>query len=150
MRLLPERSEHGWAPYLWLLYFGFFFIDPVVSHAGLKVWAATAFGSIAFFTLYFTFFWVADRGQRWIVAALVLLGLAFAPSNGGASTFFIFAGAFVPYAVQTERRAIALLLAVVRIAASRLEVAAPFQLVHVLRWRVDSRDRRQQHLFCTA
>ncbi len=128
MRLLPKNAQHGWAPYLWLLYFGFFFINPVVNHAGAGEWSATALGAVAFFVLYFSFFWLPDKGQLWIVAAILALGLGFAPSNGGASTFFIFAGAFAPYAVNTEKRAIALLLGVVAIAGIE------WRILHLSDW----------------
>jgi len=128
MRLLPKRIEHGWAPYVWLSYFIFFFIDPIVSHAGWRQWAFTGLGTIAFLSLYFTFFWVGCRGKLWVIAGLVAMGLAYAPFNGGATTFFIFASAFIPFAVETEGRAITLLLTVAAIGA--LE----WKLLHLSNW----------------
>src|SRR5579862_8632915 len=115
MNLLPDKLDHGWAPYVWLSYFIFFFIDPIVSHAGWKQWALTALGTFLFLALYFTFFWVGCRGKLWVVAGIVALGAAYAPFNGGASTLFIFACAFIPFAVETEARAVVLLLAVAAI-----------------------------------
>jgi len=43
LKLKPWRSifrdkDHGWSPLLWVLYLGFFFIDPVFGHASLRLW----------------------------------------------------------------------------------------------------------------
>jgi two-component system, NarL family, sensor histidine kinase DesK len=96
---------HGWAPYTWLAYFGFFYIDPVVNHAGWKVWAWTAIGTLLFLVLYFGFFWLSDKWQRYDIAALILLGILYSGYNGGAACFFTFAAAFMPFAFQKEKHA---------------------------------------------
>jgi len=105
MRLLPKRHSHGWAPYTWLAYFGFFYIQPIADHAGAKEWALTALGTVAFLVLYFGFFWLPDRWQRVDIAVLILLGIAYTPYNGGAACFFTFAAAFVPFAFEKEKHA---------------------------------------------
>lgn len=105
MRLLPKNQLHGWAPYTWLAYFGFFFIQPIVEHAGWKEWAWTALGTAAFLILYFGFFWLPDRLQRVDIAVMVLLGIAYTPYNGGAACFFTFAAAFMPFAFEKEKHA---------------------------------------------
>ncbi|MGA2696826.1 MAG: sensor histidine kinase [Terriglobales bacterium] len=128
MNLLPRKLEHGWAPYVWLSYFIFFFIDPIVGHAGWKQWALTVLGTFLFLGLYFTFFWVGCRGKLWVVAGILALGIAYAPFNGGASTLFIFACAFIPFAVETEGRAVVLLLAIAAVGA--LE----WKLLHINNW----------------
>ena len=101
MRLLPKNSEYTWAPYS-ALYFGFFLLDPIESHAGARVWLFTMLGTIAFLFLYFGMFWVSRRRAMLHVAAMVLLGAAYARYNGGATTFFIFAAASAPFILQTE------------------------------------------------
>src|SRR5579863_5035272 len=128
MRLLPKRIEHGWAPYVWLSYFVFFLLDPIVSHAGWKQWAFTALGTVIFLGLYFAYFWVGCQEKLAVIAGMVVLGVSFAPFNSGATTFFIFAAAFIPFAVETEGRAIALLLAVS--AVGTLE----WRLLHLHNW----------------
>ena len=46
LRLLPPDKEIGWTPYVWLIWLGFFFIQPVFGRAGWKEWLATALGSV--------------------------------------------------------------------------------------------------------
>ena len=111
MRLLPKNSEYGWALYS-VLYFGFFFIDPIASHAGARVWFFTLLGTVAFLFLYFGLFWVSCRQGLLHLAAMVLLGAAFAKYNGGATTFFIFAAACGPFVVDNEADGVKILVAV--------------------------------------
>ena len=47
MRLIPKNSEYAWALYS-VLYFGFFFIDPIESHASARVWFFTLLATAAF------------------------------------------------------------------------------------------------------
>jgi two-component system sensor histidine kinase DesK len=107
MKLLPPNREHGWAPYVWLAYFVFFFAHPVFDHVGWKEWVATILGTIAFLVLYFLNFWVRRPASYFVIAGLVALGLGFAHWNHGAASFFIYAACFVPFAVETERAAAA-------------------------------------------
>lgn len=121
MRLLPKNSEYTWAMYS-VFYFGFFLIDPIVSHASLKVWIFTLLGTIAFLFLYFGIFWVGRRQALLHCAALVALGVAYAPYNGGATSFFIFAAASMPFIVQTE--------------ADGAKALFALELVAVLAWKL--------------
>jgi two-component system, NarL family, sensor histidine kinase DesK len=116
MRLLPDDREHGWAPYIWLFYFCFFLLNPILNHAGWKQWLATGLGTIAFLIVYFSFFWIRCPWNLLNIAAFVLLGVGFAPFNEGACTFFVFAAAFSPYAVETETSALKLLAGVLAVA----------------------------------
>ena len=111
MRLLPKNSEYTWALYS-VLYFGFFFLDPIESHAGARVWFFTLLATAVFLVLYFGLFWVSRRQALLHLAAMVLLGVAFAKYNGGATTFFIFAVACGPFIVDTEADGIKILLTV--------------------------------------
>jgi two-component system, NarL family, sensor histidine kinase DesK len=111
MRLLPKNSEYSWAMYS-VLYFGFFFIDPIESHAGARVWLFTLLATAIFLVLYFSLFWVSCRQGLWHLAAMVAMGTAFAKYNGGATTFFIFAAACGPFVVDNEADGVKILLAV--------------------------------------
>jgi len=111
MRLIPKNSEYTWALYS-ALYFGFFFIDPIVSHASARVWFFTLLATAVFMVLYFSLFWVSRRQGVLHLAGMVLLGVIFAKYNGGATTFFIFAAACGPFVVETEADGIKVLLAV--------------------------------------
>jgi len=111
MRLIPKNSEYAWAIYS-VLYFGFFFIDLIVSHATVRVWIFTLLATAVFLVLYFGLFWVSCRQGLLHLAGMVLLGVAFAKYNGGATTFFIFASACGPFVVDTEADGIKVLLAI--------------------------------------
>jgi two-component system, NarL family, sensor histidine kinase DesK len=111
MRLIPKNSDFTWAIYS-VLYFAFFFIDPITSHASLRVWIFTLLATVVFMLLYFGLFWVSCRRGVLHLAGMVLLGVAFAKYNGGATTFFIFASACGPFVVDTEADGIKVLLAV--------------------------------------
>ena len=112
----PRNKGTGWGPYLWLAYLGFFFIQPIAGHALWKEWAVTLLGAGVFLYLYFSLFWTkkASRTRALLhIAGIVVLGLVFAPSNTGASTFFIYACAFVPFAVDTDLLAVELMAGII-------------------------------------
>ncbi len=105
MRLLPKNQMHGWAPLTWLAYCGFFYIQPIMDHARWKEWTLTAVGQAVFLVMYFAYFWVSRRWQIVLIAMMVLLGAVYIPYNGGAGTFVVYAGAFVPFAFEKEKTA---------------------------------------------
>src|SRR5277367_3490411 len=120
--LSPREKANGWAPFIWLAYLSIFYIQPVLDHSGLKIWLLTIVATIIFLFLYFGLFWLERPRALWLIAGMVILGLVCAPYNGGASTFFVFACAFVPFCVQTERKAIALMAGIVVLAAIETQV----------------------------
>jgi two-component system, NarL family, sensor histidine kinase DesK len=102
MRLLPSNRDHGWVPYLWLAYLSGLFVHPVFDHVRWTEWVVT-FGVVAvFLVLYFSFFWLKPPKNLWAIGGMLLIGVGLAPFNGGASTFFIYAAAFVPFAIESE------------------------------------------------
>jgi len=117
MKVVEKTPEHSWPFYTPLAYFVFFFLQPILDHAGSKEWLLTALGTLIFLGLYFGVLWT-DR-KPWQLAglgAMVLVGALYAPINGGASCFFIFAAALLPYVVRSELGVlglIAVILAVV-------------------------------------
>ena len=121
-KLRPLRSalrdrDHGWGPLLWVLYLGFFFIQPIADHVGLRQWFFVGLGTAIFLILYWGIF-LLERPRPLIhVGGIVLLGLVFFPFNPGACTFFIFAAAMVPFMVETQARAMAGLGAIASVAA---------------------------------
>jgi len=103
MKIVPAKREHGWPFYMPMAYFGFFFLQPIFDHAGWKEWLFTALGTIVFLVLYLGVLWLENKS--WQLAGLgvmVLVGAAYAPSNSGASCFFIFAAALLPYILETD------------------------------------------------
>jgi two-component system sensor histidine kinase DesK len=105
-RLILKDKDHGWSPFLWVVYLGFFFIDPVVSHASLRVWLLDGLGTAIFLVLYFGLFFLQNPRALAHVAGMLLLAVLFEPINAGASTFFIFAAAMLPFCVETQTQAV--------------------------------------------
>ncbi len=100
-RIFRDR-EHGWSPLLWVIYLGFFFVEPIYSHASLRLWALDILGSLIFLLLYFGLFVLENPRSLLHIAGMVLLGILYLPINGGGSTFFIFAAAMLPFCVDSQ------------------------------------------------
>jgi two-component system sensor histidine kinase DesK len=110
LKLKPWRSifrdkDHGWSPLLWVLYLGFFFIDPVFGHASLRLWLLDIAGAVVFLCLYFGLFVLQNPRAIAHIGGMLLLGLLFQPINAGACTFFIFAAAMLPFCVDSQMAA---------------------------------------------
>ena len=114
---LLHDKDHGWGPLLWVLYLGFFFVQPIADKVSLKLWLLDALGAAIFLVLYWGIFLLERPRVFAHVGGMVLLGVLFLPYNPGACTFFIFASAMVPFLVETQARAIAGLAAIAAIAA---------------------------------
>jgi len=122
LKLRPWRTifrdkEHGWSPLLWVAYLGFFFIDPVMSHASFRIWLLDGIGAAVFLVLYFGLFVFQHPRALVHVGGMMLLGLLFQPINQGSCTFFIFAAAMLPFCVETQIAAFAGLAAIGTIGA---------------------------------
>jgi two-component system, NarL family, sensor histidine kinase DesK len=100
-----KDKDHGWTPLLWVVYLGFFFIDPAMSHASLRIWLLDLAGATVFLFLYFGLFALESPRTAIHIGGMVLLGMLFLPINGGACTFFIFASAMLPFSVKTQTAA---------------------------------------------
>lgn len=110
-------KDHGWSPLFWVVYLGFFFVDPVVSHASLKLWLFDILGAVVFLALYFGLFILENPRALAHIVGMVLLGIAFLPFNGGGCTFFIFAAAMLPFCVGSQTVAVVGLFAIGAIGA---------------------------------
>lgn len=115
MRLLPKNHEPGWVTYIWLVYLIFFFGHPVADHVGRKEWIATIAAAILFLALYFGMFWLKRPWNALCVVGILMLGILFAPYNGGAVCFFIYTAAFIPFVVDSEWAAVKLISGVLAI-----------------------------------
>lgn len=104
--LIPKHREPGWVIYTWLVYLIFFFIHPIADHVGWREWIATIAGVVLFLAFYFSIFWLKRPWSVVSIVGILMLGVTFAPYNGGASGFFIYAAAFMPFAVDTEWSAV--------------------------------------------
>jgi two-component system sensor histidine kinase DesK len=101
-----KDKDHGWSPLFWVLYLGFFFVDPVLSHAGLRIWLFDVLGAVVFLFLYLGLFVLENPLALAHVCGMMVLGLLFQPINSGACTFFIYAAAMLPFCVETQTQAV--------------------------------------------
>jgi two-component system, NarL family, sensor histidine kinase DesK len=100
-----KDKDHGWSPLLWVVYLGFFFVQPIADHVSLKLWLLDGMGAAVFLVLYFGLFFLEYPLALGHIAGMVLLGLLYQPINSGACTFFIFAAAMLPFCVATQAEA---------------------------------------------
>lgn len=105
LKVIAKDKDHGWSPFLWIVYLGFFFIDPVVTHASTRMWALDIAGAVVFICVYFGLFALENPRALFHIGGMLLLGILFMPINSGACTFFIFAAAMLPFCVDTRAAA---------------------------------------------
>ena len=106
-----QQYKSRWA-WMWLAYTAFLFIRPVMEPSR-SLWLGTIACLVVFLAIFRTLFYAADKAQAtrfWLIGGTFALGLAVFPWNGGASTFFIYAAAFLPFAIESSRRAFTLIL----------------------------------------
>ncbi len=104
-----RRSPWAW---MWLAYTGFIFIQPILEPSR-NVWLGTVAATFLFLAIFFSLFFAPlgkSQVRFWLVGAIFTLGLIVFPWNRGASTFFIYAAAFLPFMVDSARRVILLIL----------------------------------------
>src|SRR6266404_1112863 len=111
MRLLPNNRDHGWAPYFWLVFLAFFFLQPAFEHAGRRQWLVTIVATVVFLVVYFGTFWAKPPLTYVLITSMALMGFGLAPINQGSSVFIIFAASFTVWVFQTPKRAFLGLLA---------------------------------------
>ena len=125
---IVKDKDHGWSPLLWVVYLGFFFVDPIVSHAPLRLWLLDISGAVVFLFLYFGLFVLENPRAYLHIGGMLLLGMLFMPINQGACTFFIFAAAMLPFCVNTQ------LAAALGLASIGLVGAVEGLLLHIHGW----------------
>ncbi|MDP9049713.1 MAG: sensor histidine kinase [Acidobacteriota bacterium] len=101
----PGRTGSRWAM-IWIAYTGFLFIDPIMEPS-LYLWLGTLAVFALFLVVFYMFFRCSDQirpARPWMIAATMALGLISFPWNPGASTFFVYASAFLPFSLASFRR----------------------------------------------
>jgi len=107
--LSTKYRQSRWA-WMWLAYTAFLFIRPLVEPSR-NLWLGTIACLIVFIAIFRTIFYGKGLTARfWMTGATFVLGLAVFPWNGGASTFFIYAAASLPFVVESSRRVFAIIL----------------------------------------
>jgi two-component system sensor histidine kinase DesK len=116
-KLSSPTRDRKWIPLIWLPYFIFFLLQPAFDHASATRWVLNTLGGVVFLFLYFGMFWTNKTGRSWYyLFGIAALGALFAPINGGAATFFIYATVFCPFLAQTEIGAIKVMALIVSVA----------------------------------
>lgn len=94
----------------WLAYLVFFFIEPLVRRS-VAYWLLCLGIAAVFVCVYLAFFWVRGVKARLVcIAGMFILGALTYPINGGATTFFIYAGAVLPFVVESVTIVVACLI----------------------------------------
>jgi two-component system sensor histidine kinase DesK len=102
-----ERRKWAW---IWFAYTGFLFIEPTLNPS-LYLWLGTITAFALFIGIFIAYVRSSDEchpARFWMIAATFALGLLCFPWNQGASTFFVYAAAFLPFSVVSIRRVFSL------------------------------------------
>ena len=91
-----------WTRLLYLIYLGFLFFQPAISHAGWKTWCAAFATAAIFVALYLIYLLWPTPIAFWCVIGMAALGFAYWPFNSGASSFFIYAAVLFGYLFQPK------------------------------------------------
>jgi two-component system sensor histidine kinase DesK len=108
---IPKASWGKWA-WLWFCYVGFLFIPPFFE-SSLRLWTFTLASFAIFAGIFYLYVrWTDTHNPRrnWMVASTFLLGLICFPWNPGASTYFVYTAAFLPFSIKSVRTVLALFL----------------------------------------
>ncbi len=116
MKDFEQSRMPRWVPYIWLAYLTFFLWQPVMNGASRMQWLATGIGLGVFLFFYFNFFRTQKPWPMVCVVAIGMIGILFAPFNGGAANFFIYAASMAPFALETEWAAALVIAGVVLVA----------------------------------
>jgi two-component system sensor histidine kinase DesK len=104
-----KQWRRNWA-WIWFAYTGFLFIDPILDPS-LYLWLGTIAAFAVFVGIFVAFVRSSDEchpARFWMIAATFALGLLCFPWNQGASTFFVYAAAFLPFSIVSIRRVFSL------------------------------------------
>jgi two-component system sensor histidine kinase DesK len=101
VRFLPPISRPAPIAYIWLAYSIFYFLEPIYRHQA-RYWME-CLGIYAIFLLLYVGMDVMESVwfRLGIVGGFLVLGMAALPLNAGASAFFIYAAAYVPFLVAS-------------------------------------------------
>ncbi len=101
---ISKKRNQKWA-WIWIAYSGFLFIDPILE-PNPRLWIGTLTVFSIFLGIFAGYVRSTDKGhplRYWMIASTFVLGLLTFPWNGGGSTFFIYAAAFLPFAIKSIR-----------------------------------------------
>jgi len=107
----PRNATHigtqSGSGYVWLVYSIFYFIEPILRHSN-RFWIQSIAIYAVFLAIYIGYAESRTNRQRYVlITAFYVLGLLVFPFNSGATCFFIYSAAFLPFIVAStpHRRA---------------------------------------------
>jgi two-component system sensor histidine kinase DesK len=104
MGLVPNNRDHGWVPYVWLVFLAFFIVPPILDpHTTARNWQITIAATAVFLVLYFKLFWTGPPWNYFLVAGMAAMGLGLGHINPGACVFIIYTASFIPWATPKPR-----------------------------------------------
>ncbi|WP_433975304.1 sensor histidine kinase [Tunturiibacter lichenicola] len=109
--IVLKKNDQRWA-WLWIAYSGFLFINPILEpRRNLWLGTLTVFAIfIGVFTAYVNPKNESGPIRYWLIAATFVLGLVTFPWNGGGSTFFVYAAAFLPFVIESTPKIVSLFI----------------------------------------
>lgn len=107
----PDVGTQSNSGYIWLAYSVFFFIDPILNHSR-RLWIESCIIYAVFLVTYVGYMRARSTRQRHLLlVAFYLLGIISLPINSGASSFFVYTAAFLPFVVSSVSALVALFIA---------------------------------------
>jgi two-component system, NarL family, sensor histidine kinase DesK len=110
---LPMRGWRHWFDYdhtIWLVFLGFWFLEPYLDHASQRTWLWLILTLVLFIPLYL-FSHSGPRRLRWVtVLGMFVLGMVYVPLNQSAWGIFIYIAVSIPEISESANTVIGLLL----------------------------------------
>ncbi len=104
MGLVPNDRDHGWVPYVWLVFLAFFIVPPILDpHTTARDWQITIAATAVFLVLYFKLFWTGPPWNYALIGGMAAMGLGLGHINPGACVFIIYTASFIPWAIPKPR-----------------------------------------------
>ncbi|HEY4054683.1 MAG TPA: sensor histidine kinase [Terriglobales bacterium] len=127
MGLIPKNRDHGWVPYVWLVFLTFFFFQPILGpRATSHDWLITIGATAIFLVLYFRIFWTGPPWNYALIVAMIGMGIGLGHINQGAMVFVILGSSFIAWTIQNSRWAyVAVASLILALAADALLLHAP-------------------------
>jgi hypothetical protein len=85
-----------------MIYLGFFFIDPALSHHPLRLWLLDGAGTLVFLFLYLGLFFLENPYPMLHIGGMVALGIVSSQSTPEPARSLSFAAAMLPFTVQNS------------------------------------------------
>ena len=74
MGLVPNDRDHGWVPYVWLVFMAFFIVPPIFApHTTARDWQITIAATAVFLVLYFKLFWTGPPWNYVLIAGMAAM-----------------------------------------------------------------------------